>query len=205
MALGLSRAQGLFSTLRERLRHPDTKSRLRLSTSVHDFLDDFRCLAATLSERPTKIIELLPHSPLTIGASAALGTGMIGIHSSPQPDESIQPCLWCQLLPRELTTRLVTDTNPSGGITISDLELGVTVAHHEVLAHYVDIRERTTNNLHNNTSAVYWQRKGSTTTTKAAAYILHLQALHQWFHRYVPMQDYLAGNMNAMADDCSRL
>jgi hypothetical protein len=41
--------------------------------------------------------------------------------------------------------------------------------------------------------------------TKAAAYILHLQALHQCVHRYAPRHDYLPGEMNAMTDDCSRL
>jgi hypothetical protein len=176
MTLGLPRAQGLFSALQERLCHTDTKSHLHLSTSVHNFLDDVRCLAPTLSKRPTKIAELLPQASSMIGSSDALGTGMGGIHFTPQPDGSIQPCLWCQLLPTELTTWLVINDNPSGDITIIDLELAATVAHHDVLAHYINIREGTTNNLLDNTATVYWQRKGSTTTTKAAACILRYRS-----------------------------
>jgi hypothetical protein len=182
MILSFPGDQGLFSTLQERLCNPDTKSRLRLSTSVHSFLDDFRCLTATMSERPTKIAELLPQAPLTIGTTDASGTGMGGIHFIPQPGGSIQLCLCCQLIPTELNTRLVTDANPIGDITTSNLELAATITHDDVLAHYVNIWERTTNNLHENKAAVYWKRKGSTTTSNAASYILHLQALHQRFH-----------------------
>jgi hypothetical protein len=150
ITLGLPGVQGLFSTLQEHLCHNDIKSRLRLiaSTSVHDFLDDFRCLTATLSERPTKIAELLPQAPSRIGASDSSVTGMGGIHFIPQPDRSIKPCIWNQLLPAEVTTRLVTGANPSGDIIISDLELAATVSHHDILAHYVGIHELTTNKLH---------------------------------------------------------
>jgi hypothetical protein len=73
ITLGLPGAQGLFSTLLEHLCHLSTKSRLRLITSDHNFLDGFRCLVATLAEHPAKITELLPQAPLTIGASDASG------------------------------------------------------------------------------------------------------------------------------------
>jgi hypothetical protein len=125
--------------------------------------------------------------------------------TSPPSRMGISNRAWRQLLTTELTIRLVTNANPGGNITISDLELAATVAHHDTLAHYADIGERTTNNLHDNTASVYWHRKSSTTTTKAASYILRLRALHQLFHRYVARHYYLPGKMNVMADDCSRL
>jgi hypothetical protein len=75
------------------------------------------------------------------------------------------------------------------------------------LVQVIDLRERTTNTLHDNTTTVYWQQKGSTTTTttKAAAYLLRLQDLCQCYHHYVPHHEYLSGVMNAMAEVCSRL
>jgi hypothetical protein len=42
MTIGLPGYQGLFGTLQERLRHTNNKYRIRLSTSVHDLLGDFR-------------------------------------------------------------------------------------------------------------------------------------------------------------------
>jgi hypothetical protein len=83
MTLGLPGAHGLLSILQESLCHSDTKSHLRLVTSVHDFLDNFRCLVTTLSERPTKIAELLQQAPSTIDAGGASGKGMGGIHFTP--------------------------------------------------------------------------------------------------------------------------
>jgi hypothetical protein len=37
-----------------------------------------------------------------------------------------------------------------------------------------------------------------------AAGLLHLQALHQRQHRYVPIYDYLPGPTNLMSGDCSQ-
>jgi hypothetical protein len=174
MTIGLPGAQGIFSTLQERLRHPETKSRLRLSTSVHDFLDDFRCLAATLHERPTKITKLLPQAPSTIVTRDAAKDSMGGVNFLPNPNGTMKPVLWRHRFSEDIVARLVTDANPTGDLTISDLELAATVAHHDVLVQAIDLQERTNNNLHDNTAAIYWQREVSTTTTKAAAYIIRL-------------------------------
>jgi hypothetical protein len=169
-------------------------------------MDDFRCIAATLHERPIKIAKLLPHAPSTIGARDAAKDGMGGVPFLPNPNGTMQPVLWRQRFSEDIVARMVTDANPTGDLTISDLELAATIAHHDELVQSIDLRECTTNSLHDNTAAVYWQRKGSTTTTtKAASYLLRLQALHQLYHHYVPRHVYLPGVMNAMADDCSRL
>jgi hypothetical protein len=166
---------------------------VQLGTSVHKI---WKILDASPSRFP---------SVPPISASDASGEGLGGIHFIPNPDGLIQPFLWRQRIPQGLRSRLVTNINPTGNITIINLELAATVSYYDVLVHQVDIHEHTTTNLHDNTSAVYWQRKGSTTSTKAAAYILRLQALHHHFHRYIPWHDYLAGKMNAIADDCDEM
>jgi hypothetical protein len=197
----------LHSTLQERLRHPGTKSRIRISTSVHDFLDDFRCLTTTLTERPTKITELLPRASSTIGAIDAAKDEMGGVHLLPNPDCTMHPILWRKCFPVGIINWLVTDANPTGDLTIGKFELAATVARHGILVQAVDLQERTPINLHDNTATVYWQRKGSTTTTtntttntKEAYYMLRLQALHQRYHHCVPRHDYLPDKLNAMAD-----
>ena len=205
MLLALPGGRGLFSTLQDAFRHPTTDNRLKLSPAVHDFLADFRWLARDLGQRPTRIAELTPQPESTLGACDAAGSGMGGVHFVPTPSgAAIQPLLWRAPFPPQVVLQLITHSNPTGTITNSDLELAGTIAHHDVLAHYADVRERTTHNLHDNTPAVFWQRKGSTTTTKAAAYLLRLQSLHQRFHRYVPLHDYIPGPANSMADTCSR-
>ena len=205
MLLAFPGGRGLFSTLQDAFRHHTLDGRLKLSAAVHDFLNDFRWLAKDLGARPTRIAELTPLPESTLGACDASGSGMGGVHFVPTPcGTQLQPYLWRAPFPPHIVNALVSYTNPLGTITNSDLELAGTIAHHDVLAHQADIRELTIHNLHDNTPAMFWQRKGSTTTTKAAAYLLRLQSLHQRFHRYVPLHDYIPGPANVMADTCSR-
>jgi hypothetical protein len=129
---------------------------------------------------------------------------MGGVHFVPLPDVTIQPLLWRSLFEPRITNQLITFANPSGTINNSDLELAVSIAHHDVLAQQVDILEATIHNLSDNMAIVWWQRKGATFTTGPAARLLRVQSLHQRHHRYLPLFDYIPGTANAMPDDCSQ-
>jgi hypothetical protein len=206
MSLGIPGARGLFSTLQHALRFPEAR-RIRLTSSVHDFLDDFRHLAQTLSLRPTRISEVMPQQPGVIGACDAAAHGMGGVHFVPTRD-GIIPLLWRAKFDSTIPERLVTFRNRKGDITNIDLELAASVVHADVLAQKVDIRERTVHNFYDNTATKYWHDKGSTTSTTSAApaaYLIRLQSLHQRFHRHVPMHDYIPGDANRLTDECSRL
>ena len=63
-----------------------------------------------------------------------------------------------------------------------------------------EAEERAIHNVYDNTAAVFWQRKGAATTTGPPAYLMRLQALYQQQFRYVPIQDYITGQSNVMAD-----
>jgi len=52
MTLALPGSRGLFSTLQEAFRHSDLHGRIHLHQATHDFLNNFRWLAATLHQRP---------------------------------------------------------------------------------------------------------------------------------------------------------
>jgi hypothetical protein len=182
MTLGLTGAQGLFSTLQECFHHPVESHRLRLTAPTHDFLADFKVLAATAGTRPTRLNELLPQEPSTLGCTDAAARRMGGVVFVPRPDGSLQPFLWRSRFQDAIINRLVTSSNRGGDITNSDLELAGSVAQHDIIAQHFDTRGHTLHNFHENTAAVWWQCKGSTTTTKAAAYLLRLQSLHQRHH-----------------------
>lgn len=180
MAMAMPGARGLFGTLQEAFRHPKAnQKRLRLHKHVHDFLDDWRWLANALTQRPTRIAELIPSTqPHTIGACDASGTGMGGVHFVHDAQGKLHPLLWRQRFPQAVSDELVSFANPKGTVTNSDSELAGTIAHHDVLAHTVNIVECTVHTLSDNDPTVCWQRKGSTTTAGPAAYLLRLQALH---------------------------
>jgi hypothetical protein len=185
MSLTIPGLRGCFSLLQQAFRHTE-KNRVRLTENLHDFLADMRYLAQDLASQPTRLYELVPDRPSVIGACDAAKPGMGGVFFAPTPTATTQPYLWREPFPNSVQSEVVSFSNPSGTINNSDLELAGTSAHLDVVAHAVDIRERTVYTLTDNTPALAWQQKGSTTTTKAPAYLLRLQALHQRFHRIIP-------------------
>ena len=209
MALALPGGQGLFSTLQEAFRHPEsvTGRRLRLNRNIHAFLRDFKWLARDITARPTRLTEIIKRDDFILGTTDAAGPGMGGVFFVPSSHvgRTHASYLWRSPFPDSITRRLVTWDNPSGTLTNSDLELAGAVTHLDVMAQTADVRERTVTTLHDNTATVFWQHKGSVSASNAAAYLLRVKALHQRFHRYIAHQDYIPGPVNAMADDCSRL
>jgi hypothetical protein len=120
-------------------------------------------------------------------------------------DPAFQPILWRAEFPPEVQATLITESNATGTVTNSDLELAAQIAQQDILVQQHDCRERTVSTLTDNIPARSWQRKGSTTTLGPAAYLLRLNALHQRHYRYLGLSDYIPGPVNSMADDASRL
>ena len=127
MALALPVACNIFSTMQNALAHK-TGGRVALHKGVHDALNDFRWIQQHISTRPTCIAELVPLHPVAEGHHDASGTGAGGIWF---PSSTItartgyintQPLAWCFQWPQHIVDCLVTDDNPRGTITNSDLE-----------------------------------------------------------------------------------
>jgi hypothetical protein len=209
MALALPGARNIFSTMQNALANK-TGGRVALHKGVHDALDDFRWIHKHISTRPTRIAELVPLHPVAEGHHDASGTGAGGIWF---PSTTItprtgyvttKPLAWRFQWPQHIVDRLVTETNPGGTITNSDLELAGGLLHLDALTNCFDIRERTILSKGDNLSTTFWERKGSTTSDKPPAYLLRLFGIHQRIHRYVPRFDYISGSSNHIADALSR-
>jgi hypothetical protein len=163
----------------------------------------------TLYDRPTRIFELIPSPPQVIGTTDASGSGFGGTffvptEQSTPSESSCRSYVWRYRLPDDVRSKLITETNPTGSITNSNLELAAAVVHTDVVAMQYDITETTVASLHDNTPTVFWQRRGSTTHTNPAAYLLRLHALHVRQFRYISTHDYIPGHINMMADYASR-
>ena len=184
MAVALPGSRNVFSTMQNALAHK-TGGRVALHKGVHDALDDFRWMHRHISTRPTRIAELVPLPPVAEGHHDASGAGAGGIwFPSPSltPREGYArstPVAWRFEWPADIARRLVTDTNPRGTITNSDLELAGGLLHLDALTHCFDIRERTVVSKGDNLSTTFWERKGSTSTDKPPAYLLRLFGIHQ--------------------------
>jgi hypothetical protein len=203
MVLALPGGRGLFSTLYTGITTTTQQKRVRISRPIRDSLLDFMALATDLCNRPTRLGEIVDSVPVAYGTADASGQGMGGIWLSALPD--FCPLLWRAPFPSKIQLCLITDVNPTGSITNSDLELAGQIAAQDALLQHFDCRERTLAVFTDNISAWAWQRKGSHATLGPSAYLLRLLALHQRHYRYNATYDYLPGPLNVMADDASRL
>ena len=209
MSIALPGSRHLFSHMQHALTHR-TGSRISLKKGVHQSLADFQWILNDISSRPTRIAELIPMLSSAEGHHDASGLGAGGVwfpspHLQPRQGFDHRPLLWRLKWPQDIIDSLVSDTNPTGSISNSDLELAGGLLHLEAITQAFDVRERTILSKTDNLAALFWQRKGSSTTDKAPAYLLRLFGIHQRYHRYVPRHDYLPGPSNPMADDSSRL
>ena len=210
MAVALPGARNMFSRLQRSLasRH---KGRIALNKGTHQALDDFRWLAKDISARPTRIAELVPLDPILEGHHDAAGSTGAGGVWFPGENAIVRegysantPVMWRFQWPQAILDRVVTESNPTGTITNSDLELAGGLLHLDCAAQVFDTRERTILSKGDNLNTTHWERKGSTSTESAAAFLLRLFGLHQRFHRYVPRFDYLSGPSNHLGDALSR-
>jgi len=226
MSLALPGARGLFSHLQQAI---DTKTgtRVRLTAAFHRALDDFRWLHANLASRPTRLFELVPTAPTVTGTHDASGIGAGGVwipDSTAVPRspslltldpatgnlQSVRPAtpvpvVWRTPFPPHVSAQLITVDNPLGRINNSELELLGAYLHDDVATQCWDVRERTIRSATDNLATMYWYRRGSVTTTSPTATILRQHAMHQRFHRYLTLKDYVPGPDNTLADDASRL
>ena len=209
MSIALPGSRNLFSQMQHAL---TTKlgHRISLKKGVHQAIKDFKWILKDISSRPTRIAELVPLLSSAEGHHDASGMGAGGVwfpspHLPARRGFDNRPILWRLKWPQDIIDSLVTDSNPNGTISNSDLELAGGLLHLEALAQCFDIRERTVLSKTDNLATLFWQRKGSATTDKVPAYLLRLFGIHQRFHRYVPRHDYLSGSSNPLADDASRL
>ena len=103
---------------------------------------DFRALVHAVSDRPTRLRELVPTSPPDVGACDACRLGMGGVWFDALNLTSA-PVLWRERFPLHVSSALLTSDNPRGTVTISDLELAGMIAHKDMLASHRDVAERT--------------------------------------------------------------
>jgi hypothetical protein len=224
MSIAIPGARGLFSQLQVAGR-TEEQGRIRLHRGFHDTLDDFRWLQRDLEHRPTRLYELVPMSPTLVGSHDASGLGAGGVwlpgptavsratpllqatdtHLDSTTTASNVPVVWRLPFSQSIRNKLVTHTNREGVITNSDLELGGGVMHDEAAVQCFDVRKRTIKSGTDNLATLFWNRKGSVTANSATSRLLRVRAIHQRYHCYVPLKDYIPGPVNSMADNASRL
>ena len=129
MVAAVPGSRGLFTALQDALRKGD-RHRFRLNRQVFDSLAEFRAIANSLRDRPTRFREFVPvGKPVATGACDACQRGMGGVWFRPHAP----PIVWHSAFPLTVQQTLVTCDNRTCTISISDLELAGTLAHKQIL------------------------------------------------------------------------
>ena len=121
--------------------------------------------------------ELVPSTPSIVGSTDTAGKGVGGVHFAPLPTSTNKHPLhnlhtWWSTFLTNVVDCLITQENPKGSITNSDLELTVMVAHHNVITSQHRATEASISTLHDNFAAVMWNSKRSAATEGPAAHLL---------------------------------
>lgn len=204
MALALPGLIGCFSMLQKAL--DPNATRVKLTTAVHDQLDDIRWLASDVSSRPTRIAEIIPGPADYAGTTDASGDGFGSIWLPlPGTSPSHPPLLSRAALPADIRRRLVTFKNPSGDINMGEIELAGRILADTVLSTTVDLTEANVVAGSDSMNTRSWHSRGSASSFGARAYLLRFAAFLRRYLRYQSHTVYIPGPLNRMADDASRL
>eukprot|EP00804_Cyclotella_cryptica_P023818 CCRYP_011179-RA/>CCRYP_011179-RA protein AED:0.32 eAED:0.33 QI:0/0/0/1/0/0/2/0/551 len=179
MSLALPDSRNIFSSMQTALSNM-SGTRAKLNKGFHHALEGFRWMHDNIASRSNCIAELVPLDPVAEGHHDASGSGAGGIWFSSATlvsrsgHHALKPLLWCQQWPDYIKQRLVTEVNPNGTITNSDLVLAGGLLHLEALTQAFDITERTVLSKGDNFGTTFWEQKGSTSSDKPPAYLLGL-------------------------------
>jgi hypothetical protein len=151
-------------------------------------------LVRQLAQRPTHASELVQGDDDFLGYCDASAARAGGVWFAPGRDTPI-------------VNQVVSDDNPTGTITNSDLELAAVLLHVAVLCSQVDTTHKRVGILSNNSATVYWaKRMASRAQTSLSADLLHGLAFMARSAHLGPLTlAHVEGKTkNAMADFASR-
>ena len=203
----LPTARSLFTPANRALRGTPQTIALSANGEVRAALLDLRQLVTTLAARPTHVKEILPAAePDYIGYCDASAFGAGGVWFSGQC--SLPETVWRLQWPRDISAAVISESNPTGTLTNSDLEMAAVVLQLNVLEPLVPSMYHKSTHIHSdNTPSVAWLTKMATKTANsdAAHRLVRGLALRQRMLHSAPVSiTHVAGSDNNLADIASR-
>ena len=202
-SFGIPSGKSLFSPIQQAMR--GNPKFIPLTEDLKFILQDWKYMIQFMKKHPSSVLQLILNWPDYLGHSDACKLGAGGTWTSGL--KAMKPFLWQLRWPDNIQRQLVTESNPTGSLTINDLELaglllnwialecqsGVPLAFHHIGA-FCD-----------NTSAVSWAQKLRTSKSKVAGRLLRLLGLRMHARQASSLLPiHIAGDNNEMADVVSR-
>jgi hypothetical protein len=201
-SMGIPGGAGLFSPLQMAML--GSPEHIFMSHYLQEALKDWRLIIQYMKRQPTSVMQLVTDFPNFVGFSDACKLGAGGVWS---PGTDACPyTVWQLEWPDDIQKRLVTTANPSGDISINDLELAGIIINFIVLEIITPtLKHKHVGTYCDNTSAVSWATKLRTSKSIPAARLLRLLGLRLLASRASSLTTLsIPGDNNQMADVSSR-
>jgi hypothetical protein len=201
----LPAAKGLFTPLNNTMKGSPKSIGMTKDSAVRVALLDLAMLTRALADRPTHVKEIVPQPPDFIGLCDASGFGAGGVWFG--GEKGLEPVIWRVVFPKHIRDKLVSDANPNGTLTNSDLEMAGTLLQAIVLEQVTDMHHAHALTFCDNTPAVSWAtRMASKSQSPIAGRLIRALALRQRTVQSAPLQVlHVPGEQNILADTASRL
>jgi hypothetical protein len=201
----LPSAKAFFTPMNEALRGLPPFIGLSRHGDLRQALLDTGTMIQELARRPTHVSELVAQDFDYVGFCDASAFGAGGVWFS--AIKAIPPTVWRVEFPPDITAQVVSDKNPTGALTNSDLEMaGVSLQFLALEQIAPDLRHAHVAIGCDNTPAVAWTKKMATHSSSPVAHrLLRGLAMRQRSTRAAPPEVYhVSGNTNTLADVASR-
>jgi hypothetical protein len=178
---------------------------IQITKELTLILTDWQYMIQYMKKHASSVLQLVHNYPDYIGHSDACRLGAGGTWTSGL--KYVQPFMWQYQWPQDIRDSLVSDSNPSGRLTINDLELAGLLLNWLALECHTDIplAFHHIGSFCDNTSAVAWAQKLRTSTSLAAGRLLRLLGLRVHARQASSLLPiHIAGDNNEMADVVSR-
>jgi hypothetical protein len=202
----LPAARAFFTPINNALRGLPAFVGLSRHGDVRHALNDIAAVIRDLASRPTHVSELVQGELDYVGYcdASAFGAGGVWFGGKSQ----LAPIVWRVQWPNDITTAVVSDTNPTGRLTNSDLEMAGVLLHEAVLeAHLGTAMAGAQIAIGcDNSPAVSWTTRMATRSASPVSYhLIKGFAMRQRRTRSAPPAVYhVAGTTNKLADVASR-
>jgi len=207
-SIGVPARRGLLSPLIAQLaQKPKTKHykdrTTQLTKASRQALKDWHMLLPVALKSPTPCEDLVPALADFGGYCDASQMGAGGVWFG--LERKLPPIIWRIEFPPEIRKQMVTQSNPKGSISNSDLEMTGLLLQWIVLESITDLAHAHVACWCDNTPTVAWATKLLSSKAVKAAQILRILALRMLHCRAAPLTTlHVAGDTNKMADFASR-
>jgi hypothetical protein len=173
---------------------------------VRHAIIDIATVIRDLASRPTHVSELVQKDLDYVGYcdASAFGAGGVWFGGKTQ----LAPIVWQVQWPKDITTAVVSDSNPSGRLTNSDLEMAWVLLHEAVLEAQLGQAMAGTQIAigSDNSPAVAWTTWMATQSTSTVSFHLvkGFAMRQRHTHSASPAVYHVAGTTNKLADVASR-